>query len=57
MEREDPFFLNEWKNFHKEPEYIIHMETMDDDLRKLPFFNEDEKMVGVINEFVYQNKL
>lgn len=56
LHREDPFFLNKWKTFHKEPEYIIHLETMDDDLRKLPFFNEDGKMNEVINEFVYHNR-
>ena len=23
----------QWKDFHKEPDYIIHMETMGDDLK------------------------
>lgn len=55
MNREEPFFLNIWKDFHKEPDYIIHMETMGDDLRKLPFFNDEEKMDEVIDTFVKNN--
>lgn len=56
MEREDPFFLNEWRNYHKEPDYIIHMETMDEDLKSLPFFDDEEKMEEAINTFVKTNK-
>ena len=47
-----PFFLNQWSDFHKEPDYIIHMETMGKDLRKLPFFEKNEHMDNVISEYI-----
>jgi len=43
LERTDPFFLNAWKNFHKGADYLIRMESMEEDLRKLPFFDVDEE--------------
>ena len=51
LKHEDPFFLNIWKGFHKEPDYIIHMENMAEDLRELPFFTDEEKVEEVIKEF------
>lgn len=56
LKHEDPFFFNVWKDFHKEPDYIIHMETMGEDLRKLPFFTDRKKVEEVINEFVDNNR-
>ena len=44
MKGHDPFFLNAWKDFHKEPDYIIHMETMEDDLKVIPFFKDESKV-------------
>lgn len=55
MESYGTFFLRQWVHFHKEPDFIIHMETMEDDLRKLPFFEHDEHMDDTINDTINYN--
>jgi len=55
MKRHDPFFLNAWKDFHKEPDYIIHMETMGDDLKVIPFFKDESKVNQAITAFITLN--
>ena len=56
MENVDIFFLNEWDGFHKEPEYIIHMETMEEDLRSLPFFNDEYKIEESLSSVIRINQ-
>lgn len=55
MRSDDPFFLNVWKKLHKEPEYIIHMEDMERDLRNLPYFEHDEKFEMAIDNIIKKN--
>lgn len=61
LNRTDPFFLNAWKTIDREPDYIIHMETMEEDLRKLPFFDgysEDkwDEALQLLRSNVYKNE-
>lgn len=55
----DHFYMLEWEGFGRRPDYLIRLEYMEEDLRKLPMFehNQDfeDAMFGIRNN-IYKNE-
>jgi hypothetical protein len=51
------FYMTEWKEIGRQPKYIIHMENIIEDIRKIPNFDKMEFDPHVVESVVEKNNM